>query len=84
VFVVTLVVSAIVTLLWGALVRGAGAVDWETSFRAIVFGVVMAGLRRCGAGTASGGHRAQQHWSDSLGRPRPPYHCLLAGASRGE
>jgi hypothetical protein len=43
VFVVTLVVSAVVTLLWGALVRGAGVVDWETSFRfAIVFGVVIA------------------------------------------
>lgn len=41
VFTVTLIVSAIVTLLSNLIIHGAGTIDWETSFRsAIVFGVI--------------------------------------------
>ena len=42
-FAVTLIVSAIVTLLWNFIVHGASTIDWETSFRfAIVFGIIFA------------------------------------------
>jgi hypothetical protein len=50
VFSVTLVVSAIVTLLGNLIVDGASTVDWETSFRtATVFGTILPciGMRRC-------------------------------------
>ena len=41
-FVVALVVIVVVTFLWSLIFHGAGAVDWETSFRfAIIFGVVL-------------------------------------------
>jgi hypothetical protein len=39
---VTLIVSAIVTLLWNLIVHGASTIDWETSFRlAILFGIIL-------------------------------------------
>ena len=42
VFVVTLAVTAIVTLLWNLVVHRAGIVDWETSFRfAIILGIIL-------------------------------------------
>ena len=42
VFAVTLVVTAIVTLLWNIIGHRAITVDWETSFRfAILFGIMM-------------------------------------------
>ncbi len=45
VFVVTLIVNAIVTLLWNLIVHGASTIDWETSFRfAILFGIIFAWL----------------------------------------
>jgi len=41
VFAVTLIVNAIVTLLWNLIVHGASTIDWETSFRfAILFGII--------------------------------------------
>jgi hypothetical protein len=41
VFAVTLIVSAIVTLIWNLIVHGASTIDWETSFRfAILFGII--------------------------------------------
>ncbi len=41
-FAVTLVVTVVVTFLWNLVVRGGGAIDWETSFRfAIIFGIVL-------------------------------------------
>jgi hypothetical protein len=41
VFFVSLVVSAVVSVLWSLLVHGTRAIDWETSFRfAILFGIV--------------------------------------------
>jgi H+/Cl- antiporter ClcA len=41
-FVVVLVVSAIVTLLWNLLRQGSGTVDWETSFHlAIILGIAL-------------------------------------------
>ena len=41
VFAVTLIVSAIVTLLWNLIVHGASTIDWEASFRfAAVFGII--------------------------------------------
>ncbi len=40
-FAVTLAATVVVTFLWNLIFHGAGAVDWETSFRfAIIFGVV--------------------------------------------
>jgi hypothetical protein len=40
-FVVTLVATVVVTFLWSLIFHGAGAVDWETSFRfAVIFGIV--------------------------------------------
>ena len=46
VFVVTLVVSAIVTYLWSLIAHGAGVFDWETSFRfAVIFGIVLSWIR---------------------------------------
>ncbi len=45
-FIVTLVVSAIVTYLWNLVFHGAAAVDWETSFRfAIILGIVLPWMR---------------------------------------
>jgi hypothetical protein len=42
VFAVTLIVCAIVTLLWSLIVHGSGTIDWETSFRfAILFGIIV-------------------------------------------
>ena len=42
VFAVTLIVSAIVTLLWNLIVQGASSIDWDTSFRsAIVFSIII-------------------------------------------
>jgi len=42
VFAVTLIVSAIVTLLWNLIVHGTSTVDWETSFRfAILLGIIL-------------------------------------------
>lgn len=42
VFAVTLVASAIVTLLWNRIVDGVSVVDWETSFRsAVLFGIIL-------------------------------------------
>jgi hypothetical protein len=58
VFSVTLIVSAIVTLLWNLFVDGASTVDWETSFRsAIVFAIILPwiGMRRCKGGVQSCG-----------------------------
>jgi hypothetical protein len=59
VFSVTLIVSAIVNLLWNLIVDGASTVDWETSFRsASVFAIILPliGTRRCkGGGQSSGG-----------------------------
>jgi hypothetical protein len=45
-FCLVLVVSIIVTFLYSLIVHGAGAVDWETSFRfAIILGVALPLLR---------------------------------------
>ena len=45
-FAVTLVVAALVTFLYGLIVHGVGAVDWETSFRlAIILGIVLSWMR---------------------------------------
>ncbi|HET6325573.1 MAG TPA: hypothetical protein VFG04_12920 [Planctomycetaceae bacterium] len=42
VFAVTLIVSAIVTLLWDLIVHGTSAIDWETSVRfAVLFGIIL-------------------------------------------
>ncbi len=42
VFAVSLIVCVIVTALWNLIVHGAGAIDWETSFRfAILFGIIL-------------------------------------------
>ena len=42
VFAVTLIVSAIVTLLWNLIVHGASTIDWETSILfAILFGITL-------------------------------------------
>jgi hypothetical protein len=47
VFALSLVVTAIVTLLGNLIVHGASTVDWETSFRvAILFGIISAGVGR--------------------------------------
>ena len=41
VFVLTLIVSVIVTLFSNLIVHGASTIDWETSFRfGIVFGII--------------------------------------------
>lgn len=41
-FAAALGVAVIVTYLWNLIARGAGAFDWETSFRlAIIFGIVL-------------------------------------------
>ena len=50
VFAVTLVVSVAVTFLWNLVFSGAGAIDWETSFRfaivlAVTVGVVLPWMR---------------------------------------
>ena len=57
-FSVTLIVSAIVTLLWNLIVDGASAVDWETSFRtATAFAIILPciGTRRCRGEAQSSG-----------------------------
>jgi len=42
VFTVTLILSALVTLLWNLILHGASTVDWEASFRfAILFGIIL-------------------------------------------
>jgi hypothetical protein len=42
VFAVTLVTATLVTFLWGLIVDGQSAVDWETSFTfAILFGILL-------------------------------------------
>ena len=42
VFAVPLIVCVVVTFLWNLIVHGAGAIDWETSFRfAILFGIIL-------------------------------------------
>jgi hypothetical protein len=42
VFVASLIVSIVVSVLWNLIVHGAGTVDWESSFRfAIVFGIIV-------------------------------------------
>lgn len=42
VFAVSLIVSAIVSLLWNLIVHGARTIDWETSFRfAIILGILV-------------------------------------------
>jgi hypothetical protein len=42
VFVVTLVISAIVTFLWNIIGHGESTIDWETSFRfALIFGIIL-------------------------------------------
>ena len=41
VFAVTLIVSAIITLLWNLIVHAASTMDWETSLRfAILFAII--------------------------------------------
>jgi hypothetical protein len=41
-FLLVLVVASVVTYLWNLIFEGAGAVEWETSFRlAIIFGIVL-------------------------------------------
>jgi hypothetical protein len=41
VFAVTLIICALVTLIWNFIVHGTSTIDWETSFRfAIVFGII--------------------------------------------
>jgi hypothetical protein len=52
-FAVSLLVSAIVTLLWNVIVHGTSTVDWEASFRfAMVFGILLpvVGTRRSKCG----------------------------------
>ncbi|MFC1746732.1 hypothetical protein ACFLZR_00165 [Candidatus Neomarinimicrobiota bacterium] len=45
-FVLTLVVSVIVSYLYGLLVHGAGSADWELAFRnAFLFGLVIPTFR---------------------------------------
>ena len=42
VFILTLVVTSVVTLLWNLAFEGAGIVDWGTSFRfAIALGIIL-------------------------------------------
>jgi hypothetical protein len=42
VFAVTLIVCAIVSLLWNLIFHRASTIDWETSFRfAILFGIIV-------------------------------------------
>ncbi|MCC6300562.1 MAG: hypothetical protein IT314_14805 [Anaerolineales bacterium] len=42
VFAVSLVTAAVVTFLWNLIGHGAGAVDWETTFRfALIFGIIL-------------------------------------------
>jgi len=42
VFAVTLVTTALVTVLWNIVGYGESSIDWETSFRfAIVFGIIL-------------------------------------------
>jgi hypothetical protein len=51
VFAITLVVSVVVTYLYTLLIHGAGAVDWDTSFRlAITFGIIFSWLIGRGEG----------------------------------
>jgi len=53
-FVLTLVVSVIVTYLYSLFAHGAGVIDWETSIRfAIIFAIVLPGTRKL-AGKRSG------------------------------
>ena len=41
-FLLVLVVTSVVTYLWNLAFDGAGAVEWETSFRfAIIFGIML-------------------------------------------
>ena len=45
-FAITFVVVTIVTYLWNLIAHGAGAFDWETSFRfAIIFGIIFPSMR---------------------------------------
>ena len=42
VFLVSLAISMVVSLLWNLIVHGAGTVDWETSIRfAILLGIIV-------------------------------------------
>ena len=42
VFVITLVVTILVTYFWNLIFHSTGAIDWETSFRfAIIFGIIL-------------------------------------------
>lgn len=46
-FMLTLVVSVIVTYLYSLIAHGAGVIDWETSIRfAIIFAIVLPGTRK--------------------------------------
>jgi hypothetical protein len=46
VFAVALAITALVTLLWSLIVHGAGAIDWDNSFRfAILFGIIVTWVR---------------------------------------
>lgn len=56
VFAVTLVTAALVTFLWNLIGQGAGAIDWETSFRlAIIFGIILTWVQsRDSRGKAAG------------------------------
>ena len=58
VFSVTLIVSAIVTLLWNLIVHGASTMDWETSIRfAILLAIILPWIetRRSKGGVQSPG-----------------------------
>ena len=47
IFAITLLVSVIVTFLYSLIVRGSGAIDWETSFRsAIVLAIVLSWIQQ--------------------------------------
>lgn len=46
IFVVSMIVTAIVTFLYSLIVHGTGIIDWETSFNfAIIFGIVLTWTR---------------------------------------
>jgi hypothetical protein len=50
VFVVALVTTALVTLLWNIIGHGETTIDWETSFRsAIVLGIVLTWVKYRGS-----------------------------------
>ena len=46
IFVLTLVVTAVVTFLYSLVVHGVGIIDWETAFRfAIILGIVLSWIK---------------------------------------